>query len=77
MARATYLKKIALAEEDVSPTLSLGTSIDHIVTMFLPIIGGLVWYNNGAHGYKYVFLGGAFIAVINLLSARLISTSKV
>lgn len=73
MARATYLKKIAIAEEDVSPTLSLGTSIDHIVTMFLPIIGGLVWYSNGSQGYKYVFLGGAFIAVINLVSARFIS----
>jgi len=75
MARATYLKKIALADEDVSPTLSLGTSIDHVVTMFLPIIGGLVWYNNGSHGYKYVFLGGAVIAVINLLSARFINTT--
>lgn len=73
MARATYLKKIALAEEDVSPTLSLGTSIDHIVTMFLPIIGGLVWYNNGSQGYKYVFLGGAFIAMINFVSARFIN----
>ena len=76
MARATYLKKIALAEEDVSPTLSLGTSIDHIVTMFLPIIGGLVWYNNGAHGYKYVFLGGAIIAIINLISTRFINIPK-
>ena len=75
MARATYLKKIALAEEDVSPTLSLGTSIDHVITMFLPIIGGLVWYNNGAQGYKYVFLGGAVIAVINFISARFINTT--
>jgi len=75
MARATYLKKIALAEEDVSPTLSLGTSIDHIVTMFLPIIGGLVWYNNGSQGYKYVFLGGAVIAVINLVSARFMTVT--
>lgn len=72
MARATYLKKIALVETDVSPTLSLGTSIDHIVTMFLPIIGGLVWYNNGSQGYKYVFLGGAVIAVINFISTSFI-----
>jgi hypothetical protein len=72
MARATYLKKIALVETDVSPTLSLGTSIDHIVTMFLPIIGGLVWYNNGSQGYKYVFLGGAAIAVINFISTSFI-----
>ena len=74
MARATYLKKIALAQEDISPTLSLGISIDHIVTMFLPLIGGWVWYSNGAQGYKYVFLGGAVIALINLISARFITT---
>lgn len=73
MARATYLRKIAIVESDVSPTLSLGTSIDHIVTMFLPIIGGLVWYNNGSHGYKYVFLGGAVIAVINFISTSFIN----
>lgn len=70
MARSTYLKKIALCEEDVSPTLSLGTSIDHIVSMVLPLVGGLVWYNSGAGGYKYVFLGGAAIALVNLISSR-------
>lgn len=76
MARATYLKKIAVAPEDVSPTLSLGTSIDHIVTMFLPILGGMVWYNSGPNGYKYVFIGGAIIALFNFGSALLIKVQK-
>lgn len=76
MARATYLKKIALSDEDVSPTLSLGTSIDHVVTMFLPLLGGLVWYNSGAGGYKYVFLGGAVIAILNFISTRQILIPK-
>ncbi len=70
MARATYLKKVALEAEDVSPTLSLGTSIDHIASMFLPALGGLVWTINGSSGYKYVFIGGAVIALINFFSAR-------
>lgn len=34
MARATYLKKIALKPEDVSATLASGTSIDHVVSMY-------------------------------------------
>jgi len=72
MARATYMKKIALRPEDISPSLSLGTSIDHVVTMFLPILGGLVWYNGGPNGYKYVFIGGAVIALMNFISARFI-----
>lgn len=77
MARATYMRKIAVTPEDVSPSLSLGTSIDHLVTVFLPIFGGLVWYNSGPGGYKYVFLGGAIIAVMNFLSARFINIPAV
>ncbi|NJD03730.1 MAG: MFS transporter [Ruminiclostridium sp.] len=74
MARATYLRKIALRDEDVSPTLSLGISIDHVMSMFLPVIGGIVWYESGSNGYKYVFLGGAAVAVLNFISARFINT---
>lgn len=72
MARATYMRKLALTPDDISPSLSMGTSIDHIVTMFLPIVGGFVWYNGGPNGYKYVFLGGALIALLNFVSARFI-----
>lgn len=64
MARATYLKKIALSAEDVSPTLSMGITIDHMVSMFVPWLGGFVWT---VLGYQYVFIGGAAIATLNLL----------
>jgi predicted MFS family arabinose efflux permease len=70
MARTTYMKKLALKPEEISPSLSLGTSLDHVVTIFLPILGGLAWYNGGPSGYKYVFLGGAAIALINYFSCR-------
>ena len=70
MARVTYMKKIALKPEDVSPSLSLGTSVDHVVTIFLPILGGLVWYRGGPGGYKYVFIGGAVVALLNFVSSR-------
>jgi MFS family permease len=64
IARATYLKKIALNSEDVSPTLSMGMTIDHVVAMFIPWLGGYVWT---VLGYEYVFIGGALIAALNLL----------
>jgi predicted MFS family arabinose efflux permease len=70
MARITYMKKIALKPEDVSPSLSLGISLDHLVTIFLPILGGLAWLKGGPGGYKYVFLGGAVIALLNFVSSR-------
>lgn len=77
MARATYLKKIVVSESDVSPVLSTGISIDHIMSMFLPAIGGLVWSMNGSNGYRYVFLGGAVIALINFISTRMIRVPDV
>jgi hypothetical protein len=76
MARATYLKKISICDEDVSPTLSLGISLDHVIAMFIPVIAGLLWYANGDYGYKYVFIGGALIAVGNVLVCRHLSTDK-
>lgn len=76
MARSTYLRKIAVNEEDVSPTLSLGISLDHIVSMFLPAVAGFVWYSSGPNGYKYVFAGGAVIALVNFISTRMIKVGK-
>ena len=63
MARSTYVKKIAVHPEDVTPTLSAGTSFDHVIAMTIPFLGGILW---STMGYKYVFLVAAFIAFINL-----------
>ncbi|MBN1831332.1 MAG: MFS transporter [Deltaproteobacteria bacterium] len=76
MARITYMKKIALIPEDISPSLSFGTSIDHVVTIFLPMLGGLAWSSGGVGGYKYVFLGGAVVAFLNFVSSRRINTDR-
>ncbi|MEA4902066.1 MFS transporter [Desulfitobacterium sp.] len=73
MARATYINKIALKPEDVSPTLSMGTTVDHVLSMIVPWIGGIVWMR---FGYEYVFLGGALIAMINLLATNRVRIEK-
>lgn len=73
MARSTYLKKIALDQEDVSPTLSMGISMDHVVSMVIPVLGGVVW---NAFGYEFVFLLGTIIAVGNFYLAKRIKTDK-
>jgi hypothetical protein len=64
MARSTYMRKIAVDPGDVTPTLSAGTSFDHVVAMTIPFFGGLLW---ASLGYKYVFLAAAGIAIVNLL----------
>lgn len=62
MARSTYVKKIAVYPEDVTPTLSAGTSFDHVIAMSIPFLGGILW---ASMGYKYVFLAAACIAALN------------
>jgi predicted MFS family arabinose efflux permease len=66
MARATYLKKIAVHPGDVSQTLMMGVSIDHIFSILVAALGGIIWVRLG---YEYVFLLGAIIAGVNLVSA--------
>ena len=73
MARATYVKKIAPKPEDVSPTLALGISLDHVVAMILPLAGGFLWSQMGTDGYKYVFMVAAVVSIANFLVARRIN----
>lgn len=71
IARATYIKKIAESKEDISNTLSLGLSIDHIFAITVAMLGGFIWYK---YSYKVVFIMGAVISLVNFFSARLIKT---
>ncbi len=59
VARTTYLKKIALDQADITPTVSLGITIDHSVAMSLPILSGYIWE---AWGYRWVFLIAGLLA---------------
>ena len=69
MARSTYLKKIALHPDHVTPTLSMSVSLDHIFSIAIALLGGVIW---AKWGYQTVFLCGAGIAAVNLVSARFI-----
>ncbi|MBN1364023.1 MAG: MFS transporter [Syntrophaceae bacterium] len=71
IARATYIQKIAVLPEDVSQTLTMGVSIDHIFSIFIAVFGGFIWIK---WGYQYIFMVGAIIAAINFFSAMQIKT---
>ena len=66
MARATYLKKIALHPDHITPTLTMAVTIDHVFSISVALLGGVLW---SKAGYQAVFLLGCGIAVVNLLSA--------
>lgn len=66
IARTTYLNKIAESRADISPTLSLGVTMDHALSMSVPAAGGLLW---AAYGYKAVFLAASLLALAGLAAA--------
>ncbi|MBK8166699.1 MAG: MFS transporter [bacterium] len=60
VARTTYLKKIAVDPADITPTISLGVTIDHAVAMTLPILSGWLWEH---YGHQWVFLLAGALAL--------------
>ncbi|MDD4550471.1 MAG: MFS transporter, partial [Syntrophomonadaceae bacterium] len=64
MARTTYLNRIADTRDDIAPTISMGTTLDHAVSMLVPIGGGLLW---AYYGYQWVFATAGIIALVTLV----------
>ncbi|MDF2671835.1 MAG: major facilitator superfamily 1 [Clostridiales bacterium] len=67
MIRIIYLRSIAVKESDITPTLSLGISMDHIVSIICAFLGGVVWSKLGP---QYIFFFAAGLSVINLIVAK-------
>ncbi|MDP8206774.1 MAG: MFS transporter [Candidatus Electryonea clarkiae] len=76
IARTTYLQKIADDPSDITPTISMGITIDHVVAMSLPVLSGYIWE---AYGYRWVFILAGVIAFAGFficLKIRIPATSK-
>ena len=66
IVRTVYLKTIAIVPEDITPTLSLGISMDHVMSICFAMLGGVIWYN---YGPQYIFFLVAGLSFINLYVA--------
>ncbi len=66
--RTLYLRSIAVSPQDITPTLSLGISMDHLVSISSALLGGIVWE---AWGPQYVFFLAALLSLANLAVAKL------
>ena len=73
MARATYLKKIAVHPDHITPTLTMAVTIDHAFSIGVAVLGGAIWKYLG---YQYVFLFGSAIACVNVISTFQIRIPK-
>ena len=66
IARTTYLNRIVESKADISPTVSLGVTMDHALSMSVPAAGGLLW---AAYGYKAVFIAASLLAAAGFFAA--------
>jgi len=59
-SRAVYLSRITRSGEELTSTLSLGISINHIASMTIPMVAGAIWLGMG---YEAVFAAAALFAL--------------
>lgn len=62
MALTTYVNRIAPRSEHTA-TLSMGVATNHVASVAMPLVGGLLW---AALGYQATFLVGAAAAAISI-----------
>ncbi len=66
LVRTVYLRTIAVTSSDITPTLSLGLSLDHVVTIVCAALGGMIWE---IWGPQYIFFLAASLSLVNLYVA--------
>ena len=69
MCVGTYFQKIG-DPQDISPTMAVGFTINHIAAVVVPVIGGALWLWDA----RVVFLGGAALSLCSLAAAQFIRT---
>ena len=65
-ARAVYVGRLCADRDELSTTLSMGVTIDHVFSMTVPFLGGIIW---NSFGYEKVFLLAATIIVVTAVAA--------
>lgn len=73
MARDTYMAKIADSQNDLTASLSLGITINHLIAMSVPSFGSMLWK---AHGYESVFMAAGVVAVLMTIFAAMVRTPE-
>jgi MFS family permease len=60
-ARSTYVSRLTDSKQELTSTLAMGVSINHISSMTIPTFAGIIWIQ---FGYEWVFAAAALLALI-------------
>jgi hypothetical protein len=71
MAINTYFQKTG-ERQDITPSMAVGFTINHISAVVIPVIGGALWMVN----WRIPFIAGSCIAVLSLFFAQKVKTTK-
>jgi MFS family permease len=73
MARDTYMSKIAESKDDLTASLSVGVTIDHLISVSVPTLGGILW---SRHGYEAVFMAAAGLGCLMTVFSTMVRVPK-
>jgi len=68
----SYLGRIATPTE-LTPSLVMGTTMNHVAAVGVPVVGGLLWDHVG---YQVTFLAGAATCVLSVVTALAIRADR-
>jgi len=74
MIKTIYLRSISVDESEITSTLSLGMSMDHIVSIICAYIGGIIWIRLGP---QYIFFFAAAASLVNLVVSKLVVINEI
>ncbi|HPS00651.1 MAG TPA: MFS transporter [Candidatus Sumerlaeota bacterium] len=60
-SRAVYASRLTDSPQELASTLSMGISVNHIVSMIIPAVAGIIW---DGYGYQRLFAAAAVFALI-------------
>jgi MFS family permease len=69
MASNVYVQDIAASQEEITATLSTGISVNHVISIFIALMGGYIWK---VTGIEALFSLSAFLGLLNTLFAMTI-----
>ncbi|MCJ7801067.1 MAG: MFS transporter, partial [Candidatus Marinimicrobia bacterium] len=58
--------------KDITPSMAVGFTINHIAAVIIPALGGLMWILD----YRIPFIAGAIMSAISLLFVQFIKSAK-
>jgi predicted MFS family arabinose efflux permease len=73
MASNVYVQRIAANQEEVTATLSTGISVNHVISIFIALMGGWIWK---VTGIETLFTLSAIFGLANSVYAATIKKEE-